>query len=106
LFKNSEESILENKKQEKWIKVKLYKEDGLLVCCVEDSGVGFSADLIVKVTEAYFTTRVKGTGLGLAIVKKIIQDHQGSIIIDNNERGGGKVVITFELSKLNESKSV
>jgi len=62
--------------------------------------------LIVKVTEAYFTTRVKGTGLGLAIVKKIIQDHQGSIIIDNNERGGGKVVITFELSKLNESKSV
>jgi len=106
LFKNSEESILENKKQEKWIRVKLYKEDGLLICCVEDSGVGFSADLIVKVTEAYFTTRVKGTGLGLAIVKKIIQDHKGSIIIDNNEYGGGKVVITFELAKLNESKSV
>lgn len=106
LFKNSEESIIENKKQEKWIKVTLHKEDGLLFCCVEDSGVGFSGDLIEKVTEAYFTTRVKGTGLGLAIVKKIIQDHRGNIIIDNNEFGGGKVVITFELAKLNESKSV
>ena len=37
--------------------------------------------MISEITEPYFTTKVGGTGLGLAITKKIIDDHNGTILI-------------------------
>jgi nitrogen fixation/metabolism regulation signal transduction histidine kinase len=43
-----------------------------------------------RIFEPYVTTKARGTGLGLAIVKKIIDEHDGSISIEN--RDGGAVV--------------
>ena len=57
---------------------------------VADSGGGFPAELMARVFEPYVTTKARGTGLGLAIVKKIIDEHDGSIDIEN--RDGGAVV--------------
>ena len=102
LLKNSEESILENYKEVKTIKVNLFQIEQLLILEIIDTGVGFAVDCIEKATEAYFTTRTKGTGLGLAIVKKIIQDHFGKINIDNNPQGGAKVTVSFDLNSLNK----
>ena len=41
------------------------------------------------------TTKARGTGLGLAIVKRIIDDHQGSVELANQDEGGARVVITL-----------
>ena len=40
-----------------------------------------------RLTEPYVTTRTKGTGLGLAIVKKIMEDHQGELVLEDREAG-------------------
>ena len=49
---------------------------------VSDNGPGFPEDeALSKLTEPYVTHKQKGTGLGLAIVKKIMDDHQGKIIL-------------------------
>ena len=45
--------------------------------------------------EPYVTTRDKGTGLGLAIVSKIVQDHNGTLALKNDNQGGAVVVLTF-----------
>jgi nitrogen fixation/metabolism regulation signal transduction histidine kinase len=39
--------------------------------------------MLLHVFEPYVTTKSHGTGLGLAIVKKIIEEHKGSIKIEN-----------------------
>jgi nitrogen fixation/metabolism regulation signal transduction histidine kinase len=57
---------------------------------VSDTGGGFPAEMMSRVFEPYVTTKPRGTGLGLAIVKKIIDEHEGSIGIQN--RDGGAVV--------------
>jgi two-component system nitrogen regulation sensor histidine kinase NtrY len=95
LLKNSEESIEDAKKEGK-IEVSLYKKDDKVIIVVIDNGSGFPLDAISKVTEPYFTTRMKGTGLGLAIVQKIIADHRGQITISNLPDGGAEVKVTFD----------
>lgn len=58
---------------------------------VEDNGKGLPVEERNRLTEPYVTTRTKGTGLGLAIVKKIMEDHQGELILTDHV-GGGAIV--------------
>lgn len=62
---------------------------------VQDNGEGFPLETISRAFEPYMTTKRHGTGLGLAIVKKIVEEHKGSIKIENSEQGGAKVVVTL-----------
>ena len=48
-----------------------------------------------RLTEPYVTTRRKGTGLGLAIVKKIMEDHDGELVLEDGEAGGARVKLVF-----------
>jgi two-component system, NtrC family, nitrogen regulation sensor histidine kinase NtrY len=62
---------------------------------VEDNGKGLPQHGRERLTEPYMTTRAKGTGLGLAIVKKIMEDHQGELILSDREQGGARVRLEF-----------
>lgn len=55
---------------------------------VSDNGVGLPADDRNRLTEPYVTHKAKGTGLGLAIVKKIMEDHGGTVRLE--DRAGEK----------------
>jgi nitrogen fixation/metabolism regulation signal transduction histidine kinase len=39
--------------------------------------------MMQHIFEPYVTSKPHGTGLGLAIVKKIIEEHKGSIKVEN-----------------------
>lgn len=56
---------------------------------VRDSGTGIDDNIRDKIFEPYVTSKTKGTGLGLAIVKKIIEEHGGTISLENNADGKG-----------------
>lgn len=62
-----------------------------------DNGPGISNHLIARVFDPYMTTKVKGNGLGLAIVKKIIEEHNGTITIENSKDKGATVSMRFPL---------
>lgn len=100
ILKNSEESIiLKGRKSKKKgeISVKLSKEKKNAVLVIQDNGVGFDEDTLSKITEPYFTTRDQGTGLGLAIVKKIVDDHDGKLIMKNEIDKRATITIIFPL---------
>lgn len=59
---------------------------------IQDQGPGISEELIDKIFEPYITTKQKGTGLGLAIVKKIIEEHNGTVWIENTSEGACVVI--------------
>ncbi len=60
---------------------------------IEDSGACLSEDIIDTIFEPYVTTKIKGTGLGLAIAKKIVEEHGGLVLIENNQNGTGACAI-------------
>ncbi|MEZ5648576.1 MAG: PAS domain-containing sensor histidine kinase [Alphaproteobacteria bacterium] len=66
---------------------------------LEDNGKGFPQIGRERLMEPYVTTRTKGTGLGLAIVKKIMEDHNGTLTLDDRPGGGARIVLHF-LSRL------
>ncbi len=59
--------------------------DDIVRVAVEDNGIGLPKEGRERLTNPYVTTRKKGTGLGLAIVKKIVEDHNGKLLmLDRN----------------------
>ncbi|PKO46786.1 MAG: PAS domain-containing sensor histidine kinase [Betaproteobacteria bacterium HGW-Betaproteobacteria-22] len=76
-----------------------------MILTVQDNGSGLPAEMVTRVFEPYMTTKPHGTGLGLAIVKKIVEEHRGSIKIENiaqSELGGSGVVVTITIPLFNE----
>jgi len=95
IFQNSVDSINENPKISQGIiniYAKLKNEKVLLV--IEDNGSGFPEDRD-NLTNPYITFRKKGTGLGLSIVKRIIEEHNGKLILSDSKLGGAKIKIEF-----------
>jgi nitrogen fixation/metabolism regulation signal transduction histidine kinase len=64
---------------------------------VLDNGSGFPEHVLARAFEPYMTTKEKGTGLGLPIVKKIVDEHGGTISIENRQSGGTCVSIFLPL---------
>lgn len=101
ILKNAEESVEESetgKNNMGEIHVSLRKEEKKIKLTISDNGRGFEQKIIKKLTEPYFTTRNKGTGLGLTIVKKIVDDHEGKLIIKSDEVYKAVVIIELPLN--------
>jgi nitrogen fixation/metabolism regulation signal transduction histidine kinase len=66
---------------------------------ISDNGCGFPEAIIKGAFEPYVTTKLKGTGLGLAIVKRIIDEHHGTVTIENRtgKEGGRGAAVRISL---------
>lgn len=83
-----------------WVKQCLAAgKPGVLQCTVRDSGPGFPAREMEHLFTPFFTRRKGGTGLGLTIARKVIEDHGGSIQLENAASGGGLVTILLPLDR-------
>ncbi|MBE7212796.1 MAG: PAS domain-containing sensor histidine kinase [Gluconacetobacter diazotrophicus] len=72
-----------------WLRIE-GRAGGTLVS-VADDGVGLPQQDRHQLTEPYVTHKPKGTGLGLAIVKKIMEDHGGTVVLDDRPGGMGAI---------------
>ena len=87
LIKNAGEAI-ETRREElgedivPQIKISARRVDNDAEISISDNGIGLPEDR-AKLFEPYVTTRDKGTGLGLPIVKKIIEEHGGSLKLED-----------------------
>jgi nitrogen fixation/metabolism regulation signal transduction histidine kinase len=90
LVQNSQDALENTRASAGMIEVRTELAGDRVRLAVADNGGGFPAELMSRIFEPYVTTKARGTGLGLAIVKKIIDEHDGSISIEN--RDGGAVV--------------
>jgi NO-binding membrane sensor protein with MHYT domain/signal transduction histidine kinase len=63
-------------------------ENGHILVCVSDTGVGLPPRQADHIFKAFFTTKVQGIGMGLSISRSIVESHGGRLwAADNPPRG-------------------
>ncbi|KHJ54368.1 PAS domain-containing sensor histidine kinase [Aureimonas sp. OT7] len=92
LVKNAVEAFDETGQQGRRITVRATPGPEWHTVEIVDNGKGFPKEHRERLLEPYMTTREKGTGLGLAIVRKIVEEHGGSIELDDAPDGQGALV--------------
>src|SRR5215472_9352654 len=60
---------------------------------VSDTGQGVTREIKEKLFLPYFSTKKRGTGLGLSIVSRIVEDHHGSIRVEENHPVGARFIV-------------
>jgi len=65
---------------------------------VSDTGHGVTPAVKEKLFLPYFSTKKRGTGLGLAIVSRIIEDHHGSIRVEENAPIGTRFIVELPIA--------
>ena len=62
---------------------------------VEDSGPGVPPELREQIFNPFFTSKKEGVGLGLSIVAKIVDDHRGTIRLEEGTTQGARFHVFF-----------
>ena len=62
-----------------------------------DDGPGISQENLSKIFDPFFSTKTGGSGLGLAVSYGIIQNHQGSLKVQNLSEKGCRFTITLPI---------
>ena len=98
LVDNAAEAMHDSILKEITISTALVASRDAVELVVSDTGQGVSRDLKERLFLPYFSTKQRGTGLGLAIVSRIVEDHSGSIRLEENEPVGSRFVIEFPVA--------
>ncbi len=87
------------------INVSVFQKDKATHFVIEDTGEGMSEEEQEKAFDLYYSTKNHGTGLGLAITRRIIDAHNGEIIITSREPKGTAVTIRIFHRRKDEHNS-
>jgi signal transduction histidine kinase len=61
---------------------------------VQDTGCGMAPDVLQKLFQGFFSTKLtEGTGIGLMMTKRIVDQHGGSIDVRSQKDRGTTVII-------------
>jgi C4-dicarboxylate-specific signal transduction histidine kinase len=93
LLTNARDALAEM--PEKRITITCTTQSEMVEIRVLDTGPGIPAEFEQRIFDPFFTTKEvgAGTGLGLSITYSIIQEHQGTIVLDNHVGKGALFLI-------------
>jgi signal transduction histidine kinase len=64
---------------------------------IQDTGRGMPQEVVDRVFEPFYTTKIGGTGLGMVFVAQIVDEHRGKINIESQVGQGTTVAIELPL---------
>ncbi|MFQ6616320.1 MAG: ATP-binding protein [Fidelibacterota bacterium] len=91
LLKNSLEAV----REEGSIDVRVLENDSMVSVEFTDTGPGIPESDLDHIFQPYFTTRDKGYGLGLTIAKNIVDEMNGTIVVDSTAGKGTRFTVKF-----------
>ena len=99
LVDNAAEAMHDSMVKEIQISTALLGDRDSVEIVVSDSGHGVTSEVKEKLFLPYFSTKKRGTGLGLAIVSRIVEDHHGSIRVEENAPVGTRFIVELPVAQ-------
>jgi signal transduction histidine kinase len=96
-------NALKYSQDQKYIGVKLYRENGSVKLEVADHGIGIARRDQTKIFEKFYRAgdplvhNTKGSGLGLSLVRHITEAHGGEIEVESSPGAGSKFIMSLPL---------
>ncbi len=87
------------------LKVSARVQGKILLLRISDTGTGLPEDGLSQIFNPYFTTKKTGTGLGLAIVQKIVEAHDGTIVVERTGGEGTTFLLSLPVERAKETLS-
>jgi two-component system nitrogen regulation sensor histidine kinase NtrY len=103
LVDNAAESMHNSLVREVQISTVLLPSKDMVEIVVADTGQGVTQEVKEKLFLPYFSTKKRGTGLGLAIVSRIVEDHRGTIRVEENQPVGTRFIVELPVAGENVS---
>ena len=99
LVDNAAEALQDSLLKEIVISTTVMEDRDSVEIVVADTGHGVTPEMKEKLFLPYFSTKRRGTGLGLAIVSRIIEDHRGSIRVEENDPVGTRFIVELPVAQ-------
>jgi signal transduction histidine kinase len=90
--------------EQKFLGVRLYRDDSVLKLEVSDRGIGIERHEQSRIFEKFYRTcdplvhNTKGSGLGLSLVRHITQAHGGEVVVESTPGRGSKFTLSLPLA--------
>jgi signal transduction histidine kinase len=97
-------NALKYSRDEKFLGVKLYRDNGVVKLEVADHGIGITRRDQSKIFEKFYRAgdplvhNTKGSGLGLSLVRHISQAHGGEIAVESTPGKGSRFILSLPLT--------
>ena len=98
-------NALKYSSEDKYLGVKLYRENGVVKLEVADHGIGIARRDHTKIFEKFYRAgdplvhNTKGSGLGLSLVRHITEAHGGEIAVESTPGRGSKFILSLPLTQ-------
>lgn len=109
ILNNAKDELIKEENLKRIVKINTKCENKMLIISILDNGGGIDEQLINKIFEPYFTTKINdgGTGIGLSMSKSIIEKHMNGklevlnskFIYENRTYRGADFRISLPLMK-------
>ena len=100
LIDNAAEALEASTVREMRIETRASRDGETVEISVADSGQGISPEDKDKLFLPHFSTKERGTGLGLAIAARIIEEHGGTIRVEDGKPVGARFVIVIPVAEV------
>ena len=98
LLLNASEAMSAVKERPRHLLVRTELDESGVRVAVEDTGVGFDAQLMDRLFETFYTTKSGGMGIGLSVSRSIIESHHGRLWAIRNEGPGATFIFSIPRS--------
>jgi signal transduction histidine kinase len=79
------------------ISVSTAQESGLAVLRISDTGPGIAEEILDRIFEPFFSTKLHSFGMGLPLVKQIATEHLGKIEVESDIGTGTAITLKFPM---------
>jgi signal transduction histidine kinase len=78
--------------------ISAFRKKELVAIAVKDTGTGITPEIMKKLFEPLFTTKVKGIGLGLVVSRKLAEANGGRIEVESQPGKGSTFTLVLPVS--------